>query len=77
MNVQTATSQVLPSDVKVGDMIGDFGFLVVDEIMVDGPSAYEVRLHGPANYVFICNSVYDGAPTYTVPSDQLLTKVNN
>ena len=77
MNVQTATSQILPSDVKVGDMIGDFGFLVVEEIMVDGPSAYEVRLHGPANYVFICGSVYEGDHTYTVPSDQYLTKVNN
>ena len=66
---------VYPHDLAIGDVVGDFGFLPVTDIMVDGPSAYEVRLHGPAEYWITVGATGMASQTYSVPSDQMVTRL--
>ena len=64
------------TDLKIGDVVIDFGWLPVSEIEIDGPKAYAVRLHGPATYVITTNGVDDGKQEWELPSWRHVTIVS-
>lgn len=69
------TTTIPVTDLKVGDVVVNFGHLPVSEIMIDGPSAYDVRLHGPASYVIMVDGE-NGLDTWTLPSWRHVTIVS-
>ena len=72
--MQTLTT-IPVTDLEVGDVVVNFGNLPVSEIMIDGPSAYGVRVHGPSSYVIMVDTD-NGLDTYTLPSWRHVTIVS-
>ena len=73
MNNTETVKTIAVHDVKVGDVVGDFGWLPVTDIMITGPSVYEVRLHGPAEYWITVGAEGVASQTFEVKSDAMLT----
>ena len=72
-----STSTTIPvTDLKVGDVVINFGWLPVSKIEVDGPSAYGVRVHGPATYVITTHGVENDTYQWELPSYRHVTIVS-
>ena len=73
-NTLANTVSVYPHDLKVGDVVTDWNYMPVQEIMIDGPTAYDVRVHGPSTYI-VTVGVGSESADYTVPVDAMVTIV--
>ena len=70
------TTTIPVTDLKVGDVVINFGWLPVSKIEIVGPRVYGVRVHGLSSYVITTNGVDDDTHTWEMESYRHVTIVS-